>query len=113
MRAHAPFKTFRPNQRRVVIKVLEGESDRPEACSAVGTCEIRDLPHDLPAGWPVRVSCTYEANGRLHVAARLKGTTAGVTTDFLRENSLADEDLELWTHFVAQELTEGCRVPVA
>jgi molecular chaperone DnaK len=72
----------------------------------VGVCAIRDLPPDLPAGWPVRVSYTYETNGRLHVTARLEGRDAGVTTDFLRENSLPDEDLELWRHYVEKELTE-------
>jgi molecular chaperone DnaK len=100
------FKTFRPRQRRVLIKVLEGESDRPEACSLVGVCAIRDLPPDLPAGWPICVRYAYEANGRLHVTAHLEGTAAGVSIDFLRANSLPDGDLELWTHYVAQELAE-------
>jgi molecular chaperone DnaK len=86
--------------------VLEGDSDDPAACSQVGVCAIRDLPADLPLGWPVRVSYTYETNGRLHVTARLKGHQAGVTTDFLRENSLPDDDLELWAHYVAEEMNK-------
>jgi molecular chaperone DnaK len=98
------FKTFKPNQRSVVIRVLEGEAELPEACSRVGVCTIRDLPPGLPAGWPVQVSYTYEANGRLHVSAKLQGHHAGVTTDFVRENSLPDEDLEMWTHFIEQDL---------
>jgi molecular chaperone DnaK len=98
------FKTFTPNQRTVVIQVLEGEAELPEACSRVGVCTIRDLPPHLPAGWPVRVSYTYEANGRLHVRARLRGQRVGVTTDFIRENSLPDEELEMLTHYVEQEL---------
>jgi molecular chaperone DnaK len=98
------FKTYRPNQRSVVIRVLEGEAELPEACSQVGVCTIRDLPPGLPAGWPVQVSYTYAANGRLHVSARVRGHAAGVTTDFVRENSLPDEDLEMWTHFIEQEL---------
>jgi molecular chaperone DnaK len=98
------FKTFKPNQRSVAIRVLEGESERPEACSTVGTCQVRGLPPDLPAGAPVEVSYTYEANGRLHVTARLVGRDVGVSTDFVRENSLPDEDLELWGRYVAEEL---------
>jgi molecular chaperone DnaK len=98
------FKTFKPNQRSVVIQVLEGEAELPEACSQVGVCTIRDLPPDLPSGWPVQVSYTYEANGRLHVSAKLQGHRAGVTTDFVRENTLPDEDLEMWVHFIEQEL---------
>ena len=52
----------------------------------------------------MEVSYTYEANGRLHVAARLLGQDAGVSTDFVRANSLPDEDLELWGRYVAEEL---------
>ena len=98
------FKTFKPNQRSVQIKVLEGESDRPEVCTVIGTCAIRDLPPDLPAGWPVRVSYSYAANGRLHVSAHLQGHSAGVNADFERENRLPDEDLDMWAHFIADEL---------
>jgi molecular chaperone DnaK len=101
------FRTYRPDQRRVVITVLEGESDRPEACSRVGVCAIRDLPPGLPAGWPVQVSYTYEANGRLHVAAKVKGHAAGVTTDFVRENSLPDGELEAWMRAIEQEMCEA------
>jgi molecular chaperone DnaK len=100
------FKTFRPNQRNVQIKVLEGESDRPEVCTVIGVCAIHDLPPDLPAGWPVRVSYSYEANGRLHVSAQLQGHTASVSADFERENRLPDEDLDMWAHFIADELSE-------
>jgi molecular chaperone DnaK len=103
------FKTYKPNQRSVVITVLEGESDRPEACSKVGVCAIRGLPADLPAGWPVQVSYTYEANGRLHVTAKVKGHPAGVTMDFERENSLPDDELERWAHYIDEELHAPAR----
>ena len=73
--------------------------------NAVGKA-IRDLPPDLPVGWPVQVSYTYEANGRLHVAAKLKGHHASVTTDFVRENSLPDEDVDLWAHYVKEEMRD-------
>ena len=39
------------------------------------------------------------------MAARLVGHAAGVATDFVRENSLPDEDLELWGRYVEQELS--------
>jgi molecular chaperone DnaK len=98
------FKTLKPNQRSVVIAVLEGESEKPEVCAHVGTCMITDLPPNLPAGWPVQVSYSYKANGRLHVEAKLKGHAASVTTDFMRENSMPDEDVEMWAKFVEDEL---------
>jgi molecular chaperone DnaK len=94
------FKTNKPNQPNIVIRVVEGESERPEACTQVGVCTIKDLPPNLPEGWPVQVGYTYETNGRLQVTVQLKGQSAGVTTTFQRENSLADEELKLWSHYV-------------
>jgi len=98
------FKTFRENQASVAIKVLEGESDRPEVCTLIGTCAIRDLPTGLPVGWPVKVSYTYEANGRLHVRAELQGHKSSVTAEFERENRMADEDVDLWMHCIDDEM---------
>jgi molecular chaperone DnaK len=97
------FRTLKANQHSVVIKVLEGESERPEACSQIGVCTIRDLPPDLPSGWPVRVSYTYGTNGRLHVSAKVQGHGAEVTADLLRENSLPDDDLDMWARYIAEE----------
>jgi hypothetical protein len=59
----------------------------------------------LPAGWPVLVSYKYEANGQLQVAAKVKGHDVGISTQFIRENSLPDEDLDMWSHFVEDELS--------
>jgi molecular chaperone DnaK len=97
------FKTLKPNQESVSIKVLEGESERPEFCNPVGTCAIRGLPSNLPGSWPVQVSYTYETNGRLHVAAKLTGHPASVVTDFMREIRMEDEDLELWARYVEED----------
>jgi molecular chaperone DnaK len=97
------FKTLKPNQESVSIQVLEGESERPEFCNPVGTCAIHGLPSKLPASWPVQVSYTYETNGRLHVAAKLTGHPASVVTDFVRENRMEDEDLELWARYVEED----------
>ena len=59
--------------RACVIRVVEGESERPEACIQVGVCTIDDLPPDLPAGSPVQVSYAYEENGQLEVTAQVQG----------------------------------------
>jgi len=96
------FVTAKANQRNVTIRILEGESEVPDACTQVGTCSIRDLPPDLPGGWPVHVKYAYDANGQLNVAAKLKGHEVSVRADFARDNSLSDSDLLLW----GQRLTE-------
>lgn len=97
------FKTFKDGQTSVKVTVLEGESEMPEACIEVGRCVIRDLPRNLPAGWPVEVRYRYQENGQLEVTARLVGHEAQVTTEFVRDNSLSDTDLMLWSRRLAAE----------
>lgn len=97
------FKTFKANQANVKVTVLEGESEMPDACIEVGTCVIRDLPPNLPAGWPVEVRYSYQENGRLKVSAKLVGHGAKVTAEFVRDNSLSADDLLLWGQVLADE----------
>lgn len=97
------FKTFKKGQPNVKVTVVEGESELPDACIEVGMCVIRNLPRNLPAGWPVEVRYSYQENGRLTVNARLVGHEAKVTTEFLRNNSLADDDLMLWAECLSAE----------
>jgi molecular chaperone DnaK len=100
------FKTFKANQRSVGITVLEGESERPEICTKVGVCNIKQLPPNLPEGWPILVSYSYVANGRLSVKAKLQDHKAKVETEFLWENSMADEEVELWAQYIEEEMPE-------
>ncbi len=94
------FKTAKLNQPNVVIRVVEGESERPEACIQVGVCTIDNLPPNLPAGSPVQVSYTYLANGQLQVTGQLRGQQSSATTVFQRDNALADEELRLWAQYL-------------
>ena len=97
------FKTWKPNQRRITIRVVEGDSERPEMCSKVGMCKIDNLPENLPAGTHVKVRYAYEENGRLEVKAKLSGQSAVVNNYLLRENKLADAQLEEWEDWVRNE----------
>jgi molecular chaperone DnaK len=90
------FKTAKDGQRSLVVRVVEGESERPEACTSVGQFVVRNLPPALPAGWPVEVSYRYEENGCLRVSARLVGHEVRAATEFVRDNSLSDDDLLVW-----------------
>jgi molecular chaperone DnaK len=96
----ATFKTQKPGQPRVVIRVVEGESEKPEACTPIGLCTIKGLPAHLPAGTPVRVSYSYQPNGQLQVSGEVVGHRAASQTMFQRENSLSSEQMELWTQYI-------------
>jgi molecular chaperone DnaK len=96
------FRTYKDNQRTVSVQVLEGESEIPDACTQVGECVIRDLPPNLPAGWPIEVVYKYTEDGRLEVRAELVGHGANVASQFVRDNSLPDDDLLLWAQILEQ-----------
>ncbi|HWB11065.1 MAG TPA: Hsp70 family protein [Pirellulales bacterium] len=101
------FKTFKSGQPNVKVTVVEGDSELPDACIEVGTCVIHDLPPNLPAGWPVEVRYTYQENGRLQVAAKLIGHEGMVATEFVRNNSLSEDDLMLWGQCLNAEATKN------
>lgn len=97
------FKTAEPGQKSVKVQVLEGESQTPDHCTLVGVSVIRDLPADLPAGWPVTVSYHYEEDGRLQVKAKVKGHAAAARATFARDHNLPEDDLMAWGEYVAHE----------
>jgi molecular chaperone DnaK len=64
------FFTTHDGQRRVNVKVMEGDAPDPAACSLIGSCYISDLPENLPKGSPVEVIYSFDTSGRVKVQAR-------------------------------------------
>src|SRR5260370_27472470 len=87
------FKIQKPGQAHIVIRGVEGESERPEACSRVGVCTIQ-APPGLAAGTPVQVSYSYQPNGRLEVRAQIVGHKAAAVAVLQRENSLSTDHMQ-------------------
>ena len=96
------FRTLKPGQQSVKLTVLEGESENPHDCTHIGEGIIRGLPADLAAGWPVEVTYTYQANGRLRLVGKLAGHDAAVTTVFKHINDLSAEDFAFWIECLAE-----------
>ncbi|QGJ72385.1 Molecular chaperone DnaK [Planctomycetales bacterium 10988] len=94
------FETKRKGQHSVVLKVLEGESSSPEECTPIGKTVIRNLPEDLPAGWPIWVTYEYGTNGRLSVTARLEETENEVRLELEREGTLSSALISKWRKLV-------------
>lgn len=88
------FRTPADGQQQIRIVVMEGESEKPEACAELGTCLIKGLPAGLPKGTPIEVcfECTHD--GRLEVTARLPSLQQEVQTQIARTMGLSDEQLE-------------------
>jgi len=63
------FATVTDNQKRVVVQIVEGESESIEDCVQIGTCLIESLPAGLPKGSPIEITFRYDGSGRLFVQA--------------------------------------------
>lgn len=90
------FKTARRGQTTLLIRVAEGDSPDPEACTLIGKFVVRGLPHDLPKGSPVEVSYAYDSSGCLRVSAKATGHAAHEEVEFVRDGELSEDDILKW-----------------
>lgn len=96
------FVTRKANQASIAIKVLEGESTDPNACTLIGRTSIRQLPPGLPGQWPIAVTYEYATNGRLSIRGRVEGTDRQVEMELEREGMLTGEQIGRWKQVVAK-----------
>jgi molecular chaperone DnaK len=87
------YHTVSEDQRRVRVRVLQGEARQAEACIPVGECWIEDLPPGLPAQAPVEVMCGCRADGIVEVTARDKTSGTAVRAELHREGGLTDDEI--------------------
>lgn len=101
------FQTQKPNQRSILVQIVEGESASPDDCAQIGKCSVRDLPENLPAKTAIDVRFRYEENGRLRVMVKVEGTDNQLKHDIQRENSLTQEQLDSWRNYIAGSAGRG------
>ena len=82
------FVTTSDNQERIHVYILEGEAPDPAACTSIGDFQIVGLPPNLPKGSPVEVTYRYDANGRIHAAARELTANKAAATEIVRDSGL-------------------------
>ena len=94
--------TNQENQRRVHVKVIQGEAPDPAACAQIGDLYVRDLPEGLAKGSPIEVIYSFDEAGRVHVRAEDKtsGKTAKIQID--RAGGLNDDKLDALTRLAAE-----------
>ena len=95
-RAARTFRTARANQQSVCVVVVEGESQRPEACITLGECLVRDLPPGLPLNTAVDVEYAYSADGRISVSARVPSIRYSERVEIRRNADRDLSDLDTW-----------------
>ena len=85
------FATNSANQKTVHLYILEGDASDPDACTQIGDFQIVGLPPNLPAGSPVEVTYSYDANGRIHAVAKELTGNKMATTEIVRASGLTDQ----------------------
>ena len=88
------FKTNKAGQRRVHIKVLQGEAPDPAACVQIGDCRVTDLPENLPQGSPVQVVYRFDESGRISVEAEEKTGGRSAKTEIERHGALDESKID-------------------
>ena len=78
------------------VRVVEGESDRPEDCIALGECVVRELPPGLPPKSNIEVEYAYAANGRISVVARVPSVRHSAQVEIRRSQPFSSDDLKTW-----------------
>jgi molecular chaperone DnaK len=91
------FHTSHEGQRRVNVKVMEGDAPDPKACFLIGNCYIYDLPEGLPKGAPIEVTYSFDTNGRVKVTA--KDVTGGkeARIELQRSGGLNEEQIDAYS----------------
>ncbi|TWT79059.1 Chaperone protein DnaK [Planctomycetes bacterium CA13] len=102
----ARFKTVKPNQRSVVVKVIEGGDMRGHNATTIGTFSVRDLPAGLPAGSPVEVILQYNVDGIIQAEAIVLATGKKNRIEIKRDAGLTETEIDEWQD-ISSEIYEA------
>jgi molecular chaperone DnaK len=97
---HRVFRTQKPGQRSLLLRIVEGESDDPDQCAQVGQCSVQGLPPDLPAKTPVNVEFAYTESGRLRVRVAIANSSVFTEYPVTRQHSLSPLEIHSWRQII-------------
>ncbi|MFP6669422.1 MAG: Hsp70 family protein [Pirellulales bacterium] len=100
------FVTNQDNQRRIHVKVIQGEAPDPAACAQIGDFYVRDLPEGLPKGSPVEVVYAFDGSGRVHVHAEDKTSGKVATIEIERAGGLDDGRIDVLTKLASEYMVD-------
>ena len=97
------FITKEDNQRSVKIQLLEGESSVVEQCSPLAAATIRHLPPGLPSGTQIKVTYTFQSNGRLAASANIEGLGRDAYIELERVRDVPSENVDRWRKVICRD----------
>ena len=100
------FVTNSPNQQRIHVHILEGETSDPDACSQIGDFRVYDLPNNLPKGSPVELTYQYDANGRISAIAKELTSNNAASTEIVRDSGLDEEGVDVFKRLAEEYKVE-------
>jgi len=90
VQAERTLLTARPDERRIVVPVLEGEDADPQFCRRIGEVVIDGLPPNRPARQQVLVTMRLDKDGILQVSAADVETGMAASTTIVHAYQQAD-----------------------
>ena len=111
------FTTMNDGQPNVRVRLLEGESENPVFCTALGQCVVH-LDPSLPKGTEVRVCCRYDSSGNITVTSNVPATKASAYVELRREGFSELDSLEIWRKRIAGDASidaerDNSEIPIA
>ncbi len=85
------FGTVVDNQTNIHVRIVESGAGPDKPPTELGECHISDLPVGLPEGSQVEVTISYDAQARVHVAARELSTNSSTEVEFIRHENVAGQ----------------------
>lgn len=107
IKARKTFPTLRDDQRSVEVNVIEGGDSSGNNSTAIGKCQVKGLPENLPAKTPVQVTFKYGSDGRLTVQARLPTIDKDAEMTIQRAAGLSEEAIAKWLELVETGLPDS------
>ena len=101
------FPTLRDDQRSVEVNVIEGGDSSGNNSTAIGKCQVKGLPENLPAKTPVQVTFKYGSDGRLTVQASLPTIGKDAEMTIQRAAGLSEEAIAKWLDLVESGLPDS------
>jgi molecular chaperone DnaK len=82
------YGTVVPDQRRVILRIVESGTAADSNYVELGVCQIEPLPHDLPVDTEIEVTIKYDEEARVHVFAKVLATGQEAQTEIIRPENL-------------------------